>query len=681
MTIAPSRIAGGTHSDSSAAGSAVALPTGARLTSALHAAMTATAVAGIVVALAPVVPAPIRDPLVVAALAAWVVTAGIACVAVLRTAWSDLAGRRHRDAALDGIALAGTLIAIGLAVQLELIRVLERRPAFTWIVDWRWAMNHAWAIARSGNVYHSLDYSGVGLDYHVGPAWFAASVQRIFGAGLPHVLFGVVPLLCVVTMVIGGALVLRSARVPGRLAAVAVVVAMAWPVPAWPPTWVLHELRSTLVAPFSWQFLATDLMLNSLFAIPVALAALALLLDRRATTWRLAVGSAALASCIELKPQYFMGFGLVAGLLVMWRLTEPRDRARNIRALLAVLSSLALAVAARATLPGDVALFDAPHLGPLPSAVLSTEIRRTYTLLALVALAGWLLARRYSRDDAKRTPVALLVVSLAACVGLTLVLQSTVIPVKAAFVQQGHAIGLREITPTYLRRDLLQGVEPVRFVLLFAAVGLLGVVSALIGSRLRALYVSCCAIAVLVPLPVFAAGFSSTPPTQYGAVEDTGLLTVLGAIPLRGSVLISSDIADPANDYSRPVRAPLLTAYRGHQFYVSNLRYVNYVRPDALQRLAGLREFFGAHWSPWQDAWLARNGIDFILVDRRCSPAWLQDPKLPLTVRARSGDWTAFHVERSADRNALVASSEPAGWHDLVPAFGRADCLLGHLRD
>src|SRR5687767_11244983 len=125
-------------------------------------------------------------------------------IAILRV----LASRRPGGWAALGLAGAG--IATFAAIELELIRLFLARPALTWHVDWRYALNHAQAIAATGGVDSALDYAGAPINYHVGPAWFAGAFERLFGGGMTHVLFGVVPLLSMLTLGIAAVTLLRN---------------------------------------------------------------------------------------------------------------------------------------------------------------------------------------------------------------------------------------------------------------------------------------------------------------------------------------------------------------------------------------------------------------------------------------------------------------------------------------
>jgi hypothetical protein len=164
------------------------------------------------------------------------------------------------------------------------------------------------------------------------------------------------------------------------------------------------------------------------------------------------------------------------------------------------------------------------------------------------------------------------------------------------------------------------------------------------------------------------------PDRPYAVAEDRELFDVLARVPAEGALLVASDLADPAQDFARPLQGMLLTAYRGHTFYAANLSYIHYTRPDALVRLQELRSFFGAPWSMWHTGWLARTRVTHVLTDDRCAPAWLGQPGPPLQPLTRSGRWTAYEVRRPA--RGTQEPERPAA-EGPRPAYGRADCLSG----
>ena len=67
----------------------------------------------------------------------------------------------------------------------------------------------------------ALDYAGVPVDYHVGPAWLAGATERVLGYGLYGVSFGLVPLLSILSTAIATLYLLHLHGIPYRLSAAA----------------------------------------------------------------------------------------------------------------------------------------------------------------------------------------------------------------------------------------------------------------------------------------------------------------------------------------------------------------------------------------------------------------------------------------------------------------------------
>jgi hypothetical protein len=161
------------------------------------------------------------------------------------------------------------------------------------------------------------------------------------------------------------------------------------------------------------------------------------------------------------------------------------------------------------------------------------------------------------------------------------------------------------------------------------------------------------------------------PMQQSEAAEDTGLLTLLQWVPRENELVIASDLADPADNYKRNLRGFLLTAYGGHAFYVSNLRYWHYTRSDAVERLKAIRAFFGSPWSGWHGAWLAHTHITHVLVSDRCLPRWWVERDAPLHIVGRSGAWTLLEPHGLT----VKGGSFPPSWEPMNPRYGRGPCL------
>jgi hypothetical protein len=646
---------------------------------AMRDALLAAVLVGVAVAIAPALPSAVRIPGLVAVLAAWT-AAGIAgAVWGTRQAW-------HRVRSGDGrwwviVGGAGILVALLDSLELELVRTLLGRPAFLW--NWRWTLNHAWAVAQAGGVDQALDYAGAPVNYHVGPAWLAGAVQRLLGGGITHVLFGLVPSLAILTVVIAALVTLRSGGIRYRYGAAATAVAMTIPLSdraAWD---AVYALPGGLLTAHSWPFLATDLMMNSLLGLAVGLASLGLLLSRAKATAVVAAGSVGLSSLVQIKPQFYVAFALLAGIVGLVRLlrVNPLGR-RDAGLLVAAAASLPLALASLKLLPGDLPILGSPEWKGAETRGLFVEAFRASTFLAVGALLLWRFGRWVPqlRSETRHGIEAL----LAACVALfTLagVFHFVDFPCRPEFVARWLEFGFERSSACFSAVSasssptdgLVQSLQPLRLVALLIGFSVLALSAEQVGRRWVAGFTLLAAVIVASPIAVLTLGFIR-PNSAFVVAEDPGLFEVLRRIPTSGTLLIASDLADPAQDFRRSLQGMLLTAYRGHAFYAANLRYVHYLRNDAQDRLRALRGFFGAPWSEWHSDWLRYTGVTHVLIDDRCAPPWAAQPGLPLRRLGSSGRWTAFEVP-AGDQQISLPPPPAAG--PVQPAYGQGFCLWG----
>jgi hypothetical protein len=297
------------------------------------------------------------------------------------------------------------------------------------------------------------------------------------------------------------------------------------------------------------------------------------------------------------------------------------------------------------------------------------------TLLFVVAAA--ILASHRGRAEAERDwhGHVLAWQSLLAIALIATTLHLIVFPVRPDVVARGLRLGGHQIDAFRHQYDIAQAWLPLRVLMVSACVG---AVCHSVATRSRSWQLATLtAIACLFGLRAASLIPPLLDPSRgYEAAEDPGLRRALAAVPVEGTLLVSSDIADPAQDYSRPANGSLLPGYRGHSFFLSELRYIHWTRPDAPERLDALRAFFGASWSAWHDEWLASHGITHILVSDRCRPVWFNATDLPLRELARRGAWTALEVESDDSSPATHADDLPPPWVDIKPAYGRSECLL-----
>ena len=632
---------------------------------------------GLLVAIAPLLPLTLRHETLVAALILWSILTVSGTVAL-----AIRAIRKVHDAPnkfLVVIAFIGISTALLAVTQLEIIRILADRPALIWHVDWRYHLSHARAIAETGGLSRSLDYSGTSIQYHVGPSWIAGAVKRVFGKGLTPVLFGVVPLLAVVTTAIALVYILRQYDVPLTMAAAATAITLTFPSLARSlPKLVFHAGRDLVDANY-WTF-STSLMLNSMFALCVGLASFALLIDK-SSKWRPAIGAIGLSSVVILKPQYFASVGLVTGVIGVVEQIGRRNLAlyKN-RTLVFSLFSLFCALIFINIMPSERSFFASPVLLPGKTGYsLISELPKGSTFVLAIGVIVWYKIRNSISVKLKDIrSKELFLYALASMAIIVISLYLVCIPIREEAIRNLRRLGDLGASATGLQGDLGfgQSLTPLRILLVAACISALfqlGVERSKAYSRV--LMVLTC-ICVLSPLPFITVGFVE-PLRGYEAVEDDDLYRILDQVPRSGTLLISSDIADPAQDYKRPARASHLTAYGGHAFYVADFVRFNFAREDAVARATDLRAFFGAPWSSWHSEWLAKNNITHILTDDRCVPCWATRGSLPLKKVLSIGRWTLYEAlaETGLSTNSSLKDERP-DFSDMTPTYGMSDCLL-----
>lgn len=645
-----------------------------------------TALTGCVVGLAPALPSVARLHVLALSAVVWVVvTLTVVLIALRRT----LAWPRDR---FSQVATVTAMLGIGLAVfasaEQAIVRWWFDDPSLIWHIDWRYALNHAYTVLNHGGIQRALDFAGVPVDYHIGPAWLAGAAGRILGIDVAFLLLGILPFVSGLALTMSLILFLNGFGVPYRLGSAAVALAYAVPgvLTIMPPNigWVMDNPTSTLLDVENLFFVGV--MLNSLFGLAVGVAGFVLLTRRGVSLPGRVSGVLGLASVIVIKPQYFVGLGALLGAVAMLRGSDSTPPGSwNWQTLMWSTATLACALLMFWLSPGFPAVFSGVEWAPggtvyadrLGWAELSTVPVVVALAVLLVGLVVGVSTGQGTLRYELRDPMALLSGSLLALASLAVVFYVCRFPVKVGLVERAAEMGnagwaLAQET------NLLQSMMPVRLLALvvgLACAFLLMRAVYRVRHGLGSLLALVAGLLALLPLPAMI-GSAANPYRGHEAVADASLFTVLAQVPTADSVLIASDLADPANNHLRTLNAPLLNAYHGHTFYMSNLRYVHWVRESAPRRRQELEIFFGSNWSPWHESWLITTGITHVLVNQRCRPAWSDQQVLPLRqlASAAGGDWWTVYLVEKRNVQTEPPVTEPP-WEVLTPNYGVSGCL------
>jgi hypothetical protein len=576
--------------------------------------------------------------------------------------------RRSTPGALAPVGVFAALVGAANLTLLGLIRVVRHRPALVWNIDARNHLNHAQTIARHADLSTALDYLGTDVRYHVGPAWIAGAFQYFTGWGLTDLSFLALPFMTAVVTLAAGAYLCRRLGA-GRGASV-FAAGVLLVVPALTFDWV-QIIRSpmNLRGPSAYTFSASFIP-NGQLAWAVGVASLALVATAR--TRLMAVGSVGLATLAALKPQYFAGFMIAAAATSVVQISAANSQSSHLTRRFA--SSLFVGGAAGLlilTLGGGDGELGSPVFRPFATGVDWTRFRGSalaVLVLCIVAVSVWKRARRLALLRAA--------VVLGLCgIAMAAVLSVVQVPVKPGTIAHARAVGLL-IGAASRQGDFATSIDIVLLVgTLFALAGF-----AVLLPRVHAhgswAVAGIGLLAALALVPVLIAGARHPlGPSAHEPVDERGLYEVLTSVPVGGSIIVASDLADPADNHLRSLRSPLLTGYAGNQFVIANLAYLNYDEPDAAERLASLQRFFGSDsWSSWHSQFVEKFGVTHVLINDRCPPNWTSWPER-LSVVSSSGGWSIAEV-KTPSRGELDPV-DTGSWTSLTARFGTAPCLNG----
>lgn len=621
----------------------------------------ATLIVSILIALAPKLgPYPVA-----AASVFWIIAVALRVALVARHC-------RHFTLPLWILACA-TLLASLRMISTGLVQVISDRSSFFSNVDWRYAATQAHGIARFGGLGDSLDYAGEPVNYHVGPSWIAGSLNYVMGIPINGVLLIAIPATSIAVISLCGYTLLRLLGASKAAAALALTVLLSIPAS---PYFLLRRIygsfrgQSPLLEVLNdaeqWWF-SPDFMINSLFAVAVGLSA-AVLLAGQPSNSRVLMGGCGLASLFAIKPQYAIGFLAVLGigLLCEWWRGEA-----FIRRTLYFVCSFAVSAAAAAALNPSAISFTGIQFS-LGAEVLQTIDPRLGLIPVVVLLIGGIALRR---DWRRRHATALTTSAIGAAIGstvLVMALGSTTLLVDSETISRANEVGL-PYTLSSQDPNLSQALRPAVMVLVAVGTALLvghwqgrSVIPRLLTGM------SIILVALTIPLTVFPLA-DPTGAAAYEVSEEADLLRLMSMTRENEGRWLSNDIADPAQDFARPLRGTSLTSFSSAQFYVSNVAYMGWTQPDVVQRMRNVQRFFNADWSSWHADFLRENSVTYIIIRDRCPTAWAAERAGQVV--GTSGAWTL--VEANIDSFAPRKPSGVAEYGPSQPKYGLSGCLDG----
>ena len=566
------------------------------------------------------------------------------------------------------LSIAGSLAVLVGLTSLWFAQQLHSNEMLTWNVDYRLHLMHTNSIILTGGLDSVLLLHGQPSGYHAGPAWVVAALNTVLGFDINFSSFFLIPVVSYLSLVAGtvslgrrfsinsSSVVLGSAF--ASLTPFLITGALAWAIVSNDFSHY-HSLRAD-----SWQF-GPGLMINTQLGLGCFGIGLWAVSGKKFGPTYL-MGSLIFAGVFLVKPQIALAALAVFPALIASRFVGRRRSAnRENAALLGLIVSSAVA--------GLLFLSRPPSFSDTTMKLVVVEpgfgnfakfgpVSLMVLLSCLLLLLHVLKRRNRSKLESPHS-AAIFIGALAGIVLLTLV--GTIF--LRVFLYDGSPPS-RDLTS-----DLLQGFWYLTWLCLALLVALL------LDARHQKLVASLLLFYISIFVIVYLFRVASdllNPLAAYEAYDASEVLTVLEAASSEEARVLTTDFAEPAEDFRRSGDANYLTL-SGVPIFLGGMQGPDVAQSFEARRRAELQSaFLETDWQPWHEMFLEKERITHVLISQRCVPKWGQEMPESLVEISRSDNWSLFKVvgaeisDFSQDETALYSVSR----QEITPTYGLAGC-------
>ena len=497
----------------------------------------------------------------------------------------------------------GLLTSLLFALGLGLIRLTSKFRDVTWNVDSKLFLSQAYSYISHGNSISSNSYSGFDIQYHAVPSYISAQVFKYLEINPGITLFLAVPLVSITAIYFFAKLILIESGLSKTNASLGALVVLSIP----------YVTSISQREKFLTPLINSELMLNSQLAIAVVAATSALYLKNVRGKYLLtALGFISLWS---LKPQYIPFAILSLSILAIIRLPD-RKLNKIFRKTYPIILTSAFTIT-------FLYIFSKSELNPEYTInfvrLSSADFLRKNLVVFLILPILFVLQRFQKKPLAHRK-----IVDLYLVVGVFLI---------CSFLLEIIAF---EPSPTTLRKmQVFQPTGPAGdsdfnqgLILLFVLIAIMVTIltseielsSSIIRRNICTLLISLFILRILAAVPLMLE------PSVNG-YEVTNLATlrqVLNQAERRVNMpkILVNDFADPAEGYRRNGSGMYWSSIGIGEFYLSDINTFHFLAPDIENRLKNTKIFFNTPISDFHLKFIESKGIDFIIINKRCTPIW-----------------------------------------------------------
>lgn len=495
-----------------------------------------------------------------------------------------------------GIVTLISLSHLFFACTLGIVRLVPRNEQIVWGIDNRMFLSRAYKYLHYGNQDESLSYFGFDYKYHAMPSYMSAQLDQYLQIPPSVTLFLILPILIYLTIFI---VVFEISRFYGLNEIESGIIAIL--------TCSFNYLNSiTQVNKLMNPLISIDLMPNTGLALAVIICVVRLtLIDiSRVSIWLTIVGF----SLVAVKPQFIPFFWLI---VIMIHLLIPRIISKKsiVIYMIAAISSLLMQVMY--------------NLGNTQAQYSLTLVSPDFVIFFKTnsfVIAFWAcLAARQLIVKSKINPK----IHILFGVYLTLRLFFDVL----FFSSTGST---EKLSKRYLNlgetgdSDFNQG-----FIALYLAIGISLVVYFTRNTQLRFMNSYSGPLTFVLLGVVILRFLALLPglinPEVHGRepINLQPLNQLLGTVQVKNPLFLANDVSDPTENYRRYGSGMYWSSLGIGQFYLSDIATGHFLAPDIGERMLNAKKFFNSDLSQWHFDFLDAEGIDYILINTRCEPPWI----------------------------------------------------------
>jgi len=486
------------------------------------------------------------------------------------------------------------------ACSLGIVRLLPRNEHIVWGIDNRMFLSRAYKFLQFGNQEDSLSYIGFDYKYHAMPSYMSAQLDRYLHIPPDMTLFLILPILTYITIFVVVFEISKSYGLTKLESGVISILICS-----------INYLNSvSQIIKLSNPLISIDTMPNTELAIAVILCAIRLTLinGARAFIWLTVLGF----SLVAIKPQFIPFYWLI---VIVIHLLIPKKISKKLLYLHVTACLLSLLIQV---------LYNSGNIQAEYSLTLISPDFLNFLKGNSIVIGSWIclvaVQRVYKSNSNSK-------IHFLFCSYLLLRLLFDIMYFNVTGSTQ---VLLRQ----YLKlktsgdSDFDQG-----FILLYLAIFLAVVIilSMSIRPELKNFHHAVVIVILLgvVGVRLFVMIPALTNPESYGkeSVNLRPLHQLLKSTRAENPVFLVNDVSDPTENYRRYGSGMYWSSLGFGQFYLSDIATGHFLAPDIEMRKRNVTKFFNSELSRWHYSFLKKEGIEYVLINKRCEPSWMNKVK------------------------------------------------------